>query len=126
VRSIEEAKLAYKAISIDPTAAACTHLISAFWLGTHEEGYEDDHDHGLGRHLLGVMQKLEMVNSICFLTREYRGQHLGFRRYQIIAELAEEIFEKVTQKKSKPRPLRKKKRICSNKGRHIQSNTRTW
>jgi putative IMPACT (imprinted ancient) family translation regulator len=104
VCTVHEAKMAYRAISLDPTAASSTHLISAYWLETDEQGYVDDHDHGMGKHLLGIMQDAEMTNSICFLRREYGGIHLGFRRYEIVSELVDNIYAKV-QQQFKPRCL---------------------
>jgi hypothetical protein len=51
------------------------------------------------------MQESEMSNAICFLTRDYGGIHLGFRRYEIISELLDDIYEKVTDKKEAPSTL---------------------
>jgi hypothetical protein len=101
ISNLEDARTAYRAISLDPFAASSTHIISAYWLESEEQGYYDDHDHGLGKHLLGVMQHADMINTICFLTREYGGQHLGFRRFEIVSELVDDIFDKV-QNQQKP------------------------
>jgi hypothetical protein len=115
-QTIEQAKEAYKAISLDPYASACTHLISAYWLESGEEGYTDDKDHGLGKHLLRLMQNAEMSNAICFLTRDYGGVHLGYRRYEIISELLDDIFEKVTNKLEAPTTLLIYRTKVTNKG----------
>ena len=112
IHSTLDAKIAYRAISLDPMASSSTHMISAYWMENDRSGYYDDHDHGLGKHLLRVMQETEMVNSICFLTREYGGEHLGYRRYEIISELVDDIYEKV-QRGQQPSCLNifKKRRI---------------
>jgi tRNA A37 threonylcarbamoyladenosine dehydratase len=49
----------------------------------------------MGKHLLGIMQDAEIVNCMCFLTREYCGEHLGYRRFEIISDLIDNIYEKV-------------------------------
>ena len=83
---------------MDKKASAATHLISAYWLECDDSfGYYDDSDHGMGKHLLSVMQHAEMSNCICFLTRDYGGIHLGYRRFEIVTELADDIYEQVQQ-----------------------------
>jgi hypothetical protein len=95
VCTIQEACLAFKAIGLEPTASSSTHLISAYWLSDGTYGYQDDRDHGMGKHLLSIMQESQLTNTICFLRREYGGVHLGYRRFDIIAELIDNIYEQV-------------------------------
>jgi hypothetical protein len=113
IHDTADANNAYRAISLNPMASLCTHMISAYWIDNDQQGYFDDHDHGLGKHLLGVMQEADMINSICFLTREYGGQHLGFRRFEIISELVDDIFDKAQGQQQLPTYLNiyKRKRV---------------
>jgi hypothetical protein len=87
-----QCKLAYKAISSIPAVACKTHLISAYTLTSNEFGWQDDHDHGLGKCLLRAMEEREMSNAICFVTREYGGIHIGKHRYDIIQALVDEVL----------------------------------
>ena len=92
VPTTDYCNLAYQAISNIPAIAGQTHLISAYTLDSGEFGWNDDDDHGLGKFLLSTMEKREMQNGICFLTRHYGGQHIGKRRYEIIQQLVTELL----------------------------------
>jgi hypothetical protein len=95
VATIQEACLAFKAICLEPIASSSTHLISAYWLRDGTYGYQDDKDHGMGKHLMSVMQDAGLSDTICFVRREYGGIHLGYRRFDIISELLDNIYEQV-------------------------------
>jgi hypothetical protein len=58
-------------------------------------GWQDDGDHGLGKYLLRIMEEKSMSNAIVFITREYGGNHIGFRRFQIILQLFNQIVRQV-------------------------------
>ena len=87
-----QCRSAHKAIGTMPEVAACTHLISAYTLKSGSIGWTDDDDHGLGRWLLKTMEERELYDSICFLTREYGGIHIGKKRYEIIEYLVNAII----------------------------------
>jgi hypothetical protein len=83
----EQCRIAYKAIASIPQVASKTHLISAYHLSTDEMGWQDDGDYGLGRFLLRTMQDKQLDDTICFLTREYGGVHIGQKRFEVIESL---------------------------------------
>ena len=80
----EDARYAYIAVSRFPGVAAASHLISAYITLNDEFDYEDDGDHGLGRHVFEIIQKKGIDGVIVFLSRDFGGIHLGKDRFSII------------------------------------------
>jgi hypothetical protein len=92
VKSTSHCRMAHSAIASIPSVADKTHLISAYTLCTGEFGWQDDNDHGLGSFLYKTMKEREFTDSICFLTREYGGSHIGKKRFEIIIKLVENMI----------------------------------
>jgi hypothetical protein len=101
VNTAAQARLAHTAIASIPEVAEKTHLISAYILSSGEIGWRDDHDHGLGHYLYKTMAEKELNNSICFMTREYGGSHIGKKRYEIIEKLTDDIIINIEIKPDK-------------------------
>jgi hypothetical protein len=75
-----------------PSVADKTHLISAYTLKNGQFGWQDDMDYGLGNFLYKTMVERELTDSICFLMREYGGQHIGKKRFEIIIKLVNDVL----------------------------------
>jgi hypothetical protein len=101
IYSPEQCRIAYKAISSIPQVASKTHLISAYHLSTDEMGWQDDGDYGLGRFLLRSMQEKQLDDTVCFLTREYGGVHIGQKRFSVIEQLLNMMIENSTAEPNK-------------------------
>ena len=82
--SAEDARYAYLAVSRFPGVASSSHLISAYYTLNEEFDYEDDGDHGLGRHVFEILQEKGLKGVIVFLSRDFGGIHLGKDRFTII------------------------------------------
>jgi hypothetical protein len=92
VHNEEQCRQAHKAIASIPQIASATHLISAYTLQSGEIGWQDDGDHGLGKFLLKTMEQRGLTNTICFMTREYGGTHIGRRRFEILQQLVDDVI----------------------------------
>jgi RNA-binding protein YhbY len=92
VNDIHECNMAHHAIATIPDVANKTHLISAYTLQNGEFGWQDDQDHGLGNFLYRAMVERELTNCICFVTREYGGEHIGKERFELIIKLLDEVI----------------------------------
>ena len=91
IKSTEDAQKAYKSVQRFKIATMSTHLISAYKTSDNKQGWQDDGDHGMGRHLYNSMKDIGLNNAIIFLARDFGGIHLGQRRFQIIVEMVKEI-----------------------------------
>ena len=84
----------YKKVMIDPAYSTADHNILVYRFkdknGLIHEGYNDDGEFGAGRRLLKVLQNLDVTNMTFLISRFYR-KHLGFRRFQIMENLAADI-----------------------------------
>jgi hypothetical protein len=91
VSNSDEANLAYVAVQRFKMAATSTHLISAYRTASDEHGWQDDGDHGMGRHLYNAMKDKGIINSIIFLARDFGGIHMGMRRFHLVTEMMSEM-----------------------------------
>ena len=97
INDMREANNTYKAIHRYRNAAAATHLISAHRLQNGQVGWRDDGDHAMGRHLYSAMKNKKITNMVFFLSRNYGGQHIGKRRFDVTTELVDEIMQVIKQ-----------------------------
>lgn len=91
IKSINEARAAYAKLLRDPVKLRATHNMAAYRLYSPEntkvqDGFEDDGEHGGGRSILKTIMKAGEKDIIVFVTRQYGGQHLGLRRFDLINE----------------------------------------
>ena len=61
--------------------------------GEEYMAHEDDGEHGGSYKLRAVIGKAELNNIIIFVTRQYGGEHLGSKRFEIIKQCAEAVIE---------------------------------
>ena len=96
VGSLNDVKEAYKALHLDCTALSATHNIAAYILPNKTRGYSDDGDYGLGRTIIRAMDSSgdHGVGKAVFVTRQYGGTKLGFRRFDIVYELVVDCIKK--------------------------------
>ena len=92
VKNIQDVRKAYKGILLDPDNLAATHNIAAYILPNGEDGYCDDGDYGMGRAVLSAMKDANTKGYAIFLTREYGGIKLGFKRFNIVRNLAAKVM----------------------------------
>ena len=87
VKSIIEVRLAYQKLLSCPQAARATHNIMAYKV-RDKVGWEDDGEHGAGRFLSHWIKDCKMENICIFVTRNYGGEKLGARRFELLRETA--------------------------------------
>ena len=87
--NINKVRQAYKHVLTNPTAARATHVIMAYRIG-EEEGWVDDEEHGAGHFLTTWLARHKLCNIAIFITRQYGGQHLATRRFELMREVATE------------------------------------
>lgn len=91
VRSTSEVNLAYKAIA--QKFSAMDHIMMAYGLREDEKikfGHCDDGEFAGGSKIRKVMGELKIRNAAIFVVRQYGGIQLGFRRFQVIEDVAKE------------------------------------
>jgi putative IMPACT (imprinted ancient) family translation regulator len=91
IANSDEANLAYKAVQRFKMAATSTHLISAYRTTGKDQGWQDDGDHGMGRHLYNAIKDKGLSNIIVFLARDFGGIHMGMRRFKLVTEMVGEL-----------------------------------
>ena len=87
VKSISEVRLAYQHLLTCPQAASATHNIMAYKVGG-KSGWEDDGEFGAGRFLTHWINDCKMENICIFVTRQYGGERLGARRFELQRDTA--------------------------------------
>jgi len=94
VTSINEARLAYKKAVMNPVLHRATHNVLAYNVG-EETGWIDDGEHSAGRILAGWMERKDIKDTCVIITRNYGGEHLGTKRFELMREVALEACEKL-------------------------------
>ena len=92
IKNMQDVRKAYKSILLDPDNLSATHNIAGYVLSNGESGYCDDGDYGMGRTLIAAMKKANIKGLAIFLTREYGGIKLGFKRFGIVFKLANQVI----------------------------------
>ncbi|XP_056003742.1 protein IMPACT homolog [Ostrea edulis] len=84
----------YKKVVMDSNYSNADHNILVYRFtdknGLIHEGYNDDGEHGAGRRLLKDLQYLHVTDMTCIISRFF-GKYLGYRRFQIMENLAADI-----------------------------------
>ncbi|XP_048753927.2 uncharacterized protein LOC125665320 [Ostrea edulis] len=84
----------YKKVVMDSNYSNADHNILVYRFtdknGLIHEGYNDDGEHGAGRRLLKDLQSLHVTDMTCIISRFF-GKYLGYRRFQIMENLAADI-----------------------------------
>ena len=69
-----------------------THIIGAYRIfgANHArlQDYCDDGEHGGGRRILNLMKEQNLFNLAIFIVRYKKGGDIGYKRFEIITELA--------------------------------------
>jgi putative IMPACT (imprinted ancient) family translation regulator len=94
VTSIAEVRLAYKKTIMNPALHKASHNILAYNVGG-ELGWIDDGEHSAGRILAGWMNRSNIDNTCFIITRNFGGEHLGTKRFELMREVAKEAHEKL-------------------------------
>lgn len=87
VKSTSEVRLSYKRLLTCFDAARASHNVMAYKIGGHL-GWEDDGEHGAGRFLAHLLDSKKADNICVFLTRQYGGERIGAKRFQLMKEAA--------------------------------------
>lgn len=98
--SINDVRLLYKGLLLNPQNASATHNIAGYRLyspetSKTEHGYNDDGDFGLGRTIRDTLQECQAQNVAVFVTRFYGGAHLGSQRFEAVKNLVKSAVEKL-------------------------------
>lgn len=98
--SIDQARMTYRHMLSNPPSAKASHLIMAYRVG-NDIGWEDDDEHGAGRFLASWLTRNKIDNTTIFIVRQYGGQHLSTRRFELMREAASQALGIAP---SKPQP----------------------
>lgn len=93
VHSINDVRNAYRKLLLDPSKMNATHNVAAYRLcpnpaipGNIDEGHQDDGEIGAGKHLRYLLRRRNATNIVVFLSRHYRGVHLGNKRWEAMEQ----------------------------------------
>lgn len=90
VPKLNDVHLAYmKMFQLYPHA---DHIVAAF-ATENEEGFQDNGKYGAGHRILKVIKDSKLYQVAIFVIREYGGQHLGPKRFDIMCDLASRALE---------------------------------
>ena len=112
VLNLNEVRQAYQALLLDPETLSVTHNIAGYVLPNGSSAYADDGDFGMGRIITQAMEQIgdKARGYAVFVTRQYGGNKLGFKRFDIVKELTLNLFSSVAKPTvpatvlSKPKP----------------------
>ena len=75
-----------------------THVSMAYRLSginkAYDEGCVDDLEIGQGRRMLAILQKKQVTDIMIMVVRHYGGTHIGKKRFDIPADLADTAIDK--------------------------------
>ncbi len=92
VENMQDVHKAYKAILSDPKNLASTHNCVGYVLPNGDSGYCDDKDYGIGRTIVSAVNDTDASGYAVFLTRQYGGTKLGYKRFHIAYDLARQVL----------------------------------
>ena len=94
VTHFSEVKRAYRKIkALVPSAS---HVIASYKLRNGYSGYQDDNEYGAGHRMLAILQDTKNISNIAVFTcRNYGGHHLGYRRFQIMADTVSQVITRI-------------------------------
>lgn len=93
--SMQEVRMAYRRVVSTPEKTKASHNILAY-KAQGETGWIDDGDHGVGRFLCTWITKQKLNNIAIIVTRQYGGQHLSTRRFELSRQVASEAQRLLT------------------------------
>ena len=98
--SVNDVRALYKAIMYNPQNMKAHHNSLAYRLydpngAKTTDGYCDDGEYGIGRHLRHTLHERNARNVAVFVTRRYGGTHLGPQRFMIVKELTKSVIEQL-------------------------------
>lgn len=90
VQNVKEANTVYRSAILEyPRLQCATHNIACCRIKQNPhspsdllEAWQDDGEHGAGRHLRYLLQRRNLTNIMVIVSRIYGGVHLGSRRFQ--------------------------------------------
>ncbi len=88
-KDIKSVRQAYKGIIADPKRGSASHNVLAYKVG-NDVGWIDDGEHGGGRFLATWIKIQKYDNIAVIVTRQYGGEHLGSRRFELMKQVAKE------------------------------------
>lgn len=95
VDTIEDVRNAYRKLKVK--YADASHISSAHRFdppqGPFNQEAHDDHEYGMGRTLLKILQENNMANAAVFVIRYFGGVHIGTVRFGIAKELASKALK---------------------------------
>ncbi len=94
VNTLQDVRIAYKALLLNPSCLASTHNIAGYVLPNGSNGYADDGDYGIGRAIVETMIDEKAMGKAVFITRQFGGQLLGIDRFRVAKRLTQEICSK--------------------------------
>lgn len=95
VSNINEVREVYKKVFKDSPTCSATHNVLVYSLPDGTVGCHDDGETGAGRYLIRWMSKKSTKGVAIVVSRTYGGQHLGFRRFQLIRQAAESALDNI-------------------------------
>ena len=97
--SLTEVKRAY--VKMKQTFPEAPHILAAYQI-KNGNGYQDDKEHGASVKMLKLLVNNNIQNLVVFMVRHYEGQHIGFRRHEIIKQVVLELLASMNRGTSTP------------------------
>ena len=88
-KDVAQVRLAYKQVLSNPRQAKASHNVLVYNVG-ESLGWIDDGEHGAGRFLASWISREKLENCAFIITRQYGGEHLGTRRFELFRQVANE------------------------------------
>lgn len=95
-KSLNDVRLAYNGVFQDPARAKATHNILVYKVG-HDSGWEDDGEYGAGKFLNKWLEDSHLDNICVIVTRQYGGDKLGTKRFELMKTVAKESYGQLKQ-----------------------------
>lgn len=97
--NLNDVRLAYSALMLNPVILQATHNIAAYILPDGSSGYCDDQDYGMGRRMLQSLEQSRGKGIAVFITRQYGGNKLGSQRFEIARDLTNSVCKELSMLK---------------------------
>ena len=96
VQSIEDVRIVYRKVCVDPYAASANSHIFVNRIqrsdnGQTVENFHDEDEHEAGRRLLHYMRKNSIVNPVVVFTRWMGNAHIGLQRFTVMGSLVNQV-----------------------------------
>ena len=97
VKSISEVRDVYKKVISDPRHATANHNILVYRT-EEEDGFCDDREFGAGKRLLKQLRDNDVKNVVLVVSRWYRGQGIGPKRFKILEQVVNDAIHELKKK----------------------------